>query len=55
MIKYGLISRNIKNPKKYEEVYNQRLKYKAEKNPLQLPLKLVLNVGVKYKKFIEPY
>ena len=52
MIKYGLISRNIRNPKKYEEVYNQRLKYKAEKNPLQLPLKLALNGSygaMKYK------
>lgn len=43
MIQYGLGSRNMKDPKKYEEIYHTRLKYKAEKNPLQLPLKLVLN------------
>lgn len=43
MIQYNLHSRNMKDPKKYVEIYEQRLKYKAEKNPLQLPLKLVLN------------
>lgn len=43
MIQYNLHSRNMKDPKKYEEIYHTRLKYKAEKNPLQLPLKLVLN------------
>lgn len=43
MIQYDLGSRNMKDPKKYEEIYHTRLKYKAEKNPLQLPLKLVLN------------
>lgn len=43
MIVYDLGSRSMKNPKKYEEIYHQRLKWKAEKNPLQQPLKLVLN------------
>lgn len=43
MIKYNLHSRNISNPQKFIDIYNQRLKYKAEKNPLQAPLKLVLN------------
>lgn len=43
MIKYGWSSRNIPDPKKYEQIYHQRLKYKAEKNPLQAPLKIVLN------------
>ena len=43
MIQYNLHSRNMKDPKKYEEIYHQRLKYKKEKNPLQAPLKLVLN------------
>lgn len=43
MIQYGWCSRNIADPKKYEEIYHQRLKYKAEKNPLQAPLKIVLN------------
>jgi DNA polymerase len=43
MIQYDLGSRNMKDQKKYEEIYHQRLKYKVEKNPLDLPLKLVLN------------
>lgn len=43
MIRYNLHSRNMADPKKYEQIYHTRLKYKAEKNPLQLPLKLVLN------------
>ena len=43
MIQYNLHSRSIADPKKYEEIYHQRLKYKAEKNPKQAPLKLVLN------------
>lgn len=43
MIRYNLHSRNMKDPKKYEEIYRTRLKLKAEGNPLQLPLKLVLN------------
>jgi DNA polymerase len=43
MIRYNLHSRNMEDPKKYEEIYHTRLKYKAEKNPLQAPLKLVLN------------
>lgn len=43
MIRYNLHSRNMEDPKKYEEIYHMRLKYKKEKNPLQAPLKLVLN------------
>lgn len=43
MIQYNLHSRSMKDPKKFVDIYNTRLKYKAEKNPLQLPLKLVLN------------
>ena len=43
MIQYNLHSRSMKDPKKYEEIYHTRLKYKKEKNPLQAPLKLVLN------------
>lgn len=43
MIRYNLHSRNMKDPQKYVEIYQTRLKYKKEKNPLQLPLKLVLN------------
>jgi DNA polymerase len=43
MIRYGFGSRNMTDPKKYEQVYRQRLQYKAEGNPLQAPLKIVLN------------
>lgn len=43
MIQYNLGSRAMHDPKKYEDIYHQRLKYKAEKNPLQAPLKIVLN------------
>lgn len=43
MIRYGWCSRNCEDPKKYEQIYHQRLKYKAQKNPLQAPLKIVLN------------
>lgn len=43
MIQYNLLSRNIKDPQKYIDIYHNRLRYKAEKNPLQLPLKTLLN------------
>lgn len=42
MLRYDLHSRSC-NPAKFTEIYNSRLKYKAEKNPLQAPLKIVLN------------
>lgn len=40
---YGLLSRNVANPEKYAEIIDLRLKYKKEKNPLQEPLKIILN------------
>lgn len=43
MIRYNLHSRSMKDPKRFVDIYNTRLKYKVEKNPLQLPLKLLLN------------
>lgn len=43
MIEYGFGSRNMSNPAKYREIRDTRLKYKAEKNPLHAPLKIVLN------------
>ncbi len=43
MIQYNLHSRNMKDPQKFVDIYNTRVQYKKEKNPLQLPLKLVLN------------
>lgn len=57
MIRYGFLSRNVVDPKKYEEIYHQRLQYKAEKNPLQAPLKIVLNgtYGAMKDKFNPMY
>lgn len=43
MIEYNYQSRNIQDPNKYREIRDMRLKYKHEKNPLQAPLKIVLN------------
>lgn len=43
MIEYGFSSRNISDPGLYEQIYNTRLKLKAEKNPMQQPYKIVLN------------
>lgn len=43
MIEYGFSSRNISDPGLYKEIYNTRLKLKAEKNPMQQPYKIVLN------------
>lgn len=43
LIKYHSLSRNVPDPSKYKQIYYQRLKYKAEKNKKQKPLKLVLN------------
>lgn len=42
MIRYNLHSRSC-NPEKYNEIVQTRLKFKAEKNPLQAPLKIVIN------------
>lgn len=43
MIQYNLHSRNIKDPKKYVDIYHQRLELKKKKDPLQAVLKIVLN------------
>ena len=42
MIRYNLHSRSC-NPSKFNDIVNTRLKFKAEKNPLQAPLKIVIN------------
>ena len=42
MINYNLLSRSC-DPTKFKEIVDLRLKYKAEKNPLQAPLKIVIN------------
>ena len=42
MIRYGLTSRSC-NPDKFKDIVETRLRYKHEKNPLQAPLKIVIN------------
>lgn len=42
MIIYNLLSRSC-NPEKFKDIVERRLKYKDEKNPLQAPLKIVIN------------
>jgi hypothetical protein len=43
MIEYGYLSRNVKNPDKFREIRDRRLKYKAAKDKRQAPLKIVIN------------
>lgn len=44
IIEYELMSRNVEGGvKRYKEIRDTRLKYKAEKNPMQQPLKILLN------------
>lgn len=43
MIIYELLSRKIKNPKKYAEIKKTRIDFKKVKNIIQLALKLILN------------
>lgn len=45
MIRYNLHSRSC-NPQKFNEIVATRLKFKHEKNPMQAPLKIVINVSV---------
>lgn len=42
MIRYNLLSRSC-NPAKFKDIVETRLRYKHEKNPLQAPLKIVIN------------
>ena len=43
IIEYNYMSRNVPSIDKYIDIRNERLKLKAEKNPKQQPLKIVLN------------
>lgn len=43
MINYNCLSRNVLEPKKYEEIKQQRLEFKKQKDKRQAPLKIVLN------------
>jgi len=43
MIEYGFLSRNVVDSTKYRQIRDERLRLKAEKNPMANPLKIVLN------------
>lgn len=43
MIEYGFLTRNVKDANKYREIRDKRIQLKKEKNPMQSPLKIVLN------------
>lgn len=52
MIEYGFLSRNVEDPALYKEIYEERIRLKAERNPMQQPYKIVLNSvygAMKYK------
>lgn len=58
-IRYGYLSRNVPDPKAYEEIRELRFKYKREGNPLEYPLKILLNATYgaskdKYNKLYDP-
>lgn len=43
MIEYNFLSRNVENPSKYKEIRDTRIVMKKNKDPRQLPMKIVLN------------
>lgn len=43
MLEYDFLSRNVADPGLYKDIYNERLRLKAIKDPMQLPYKIVLN------------
>lgn len=44
-IVYDLLSRNCQKPEKFVDIYNKRIQYKKEKNPLNKILKVPLNAN----------
>lgn len=59
MIEYGYLSRNVSNPKKYEQIRDERIEMKNNKDPRQAPRKIVLNSTFgaskdKYNKLYDP-
>lgn len=59
MIEYNFLSRNVIDPKKYREIRDYRLVLKANKDPRQLPYKIVLNstygaMKDKYNNLYDP-
>ena len=57
MIEYNWLSRNVSDPKKFKEIYDRRVEYKAAKDSRQEPLKNVLNgtYGASKDKFNALY
>lgn len=58
MIKYNWLSRNCQKPELYKQIYEERLKLKAEgKKAEQAPLKIVLNAtyGIMKDKWSDAY
>lgn len=43
MLEYDFLSRNVEDPNLYQQVYNERLRLKNLKDPMQQPYKIVLN------------
>lgn len=59
MIEYNLHSRNINNPQKFVDIYDERQELKAQGDPAQAPLKLVLNttygaMKAKFNNLLDP-
>lgn len=59
MLEYGFSSRNIADTEKYKQIYEERLRLKKEKNPMQQPYKIVLNstygaMKDKYNNLYDP-
>lgn len=57
MIEYNYLSRNVLNPEKFREIRDQRLVFKATKDPRNLPYKIVINgtFGAQKDKFNALY
>jgi len=59
MIEYNYLSRNVKNPDKFREIRDTRLKYKLSKDKRQAPLKIIINstygaMKDKYNNLYDP-
>ncbi|RHW37302.1 hypothetical protein D1B31_16175 [Neobacillus notoginsengisoli] len=57
MIEYDYLSRNVKNPEKFRQIRDTRLKYKAAEDKREAPLKIVINsaFGATKDKYNELY
>ena len=43
MIEYNSLSRNVPQPERFKQIRDKRIELKKAKNPMQLPMKIVLN------------